>query len=299
MTAPVVAISPAVSADFPAACRTLFADLPPSIRDQRTARTLDLLASGELNAAGLLVARSGKQIVGAALYELHPGNAAIAWPPGAVEPAIADQLANAVVERFRGAGVKQAQSLLNPAERERARPLERAGFQFVTQLAFFARVVTGQPVPDTSTQLVITPVAGPDTRFAQVLLATYEGTLDCPELNGVRSGDEILAGYEAKADRTDWFLVSTDGEPIGVVMFAPGPQLDMLDLSYVGLVPAARRKGYGRELVRFALRHAALSAAEWLVLSVDVRNEPALRLYHAHGFRECDLQDVFLWRPDR
>lgn len=292
-------VTPSKPTEFPEACRALFADLPPSIRDQRTARTLDLLASGELSESGLLVARLNGVIVGAALYEVHPGNAAIAWPPGADDPAVAAQLAGAVVERLRAAGVKQAQVLLNPAERIRASPLERAGFRFVTQLAFLARPVASESLPQSASGLVMTPVVGPEPRFVQTLLATYVGTLDCPELNGARSGEEILAGHEAKADRSDWFLVSVNEEPIGVVMFAPGPQIDMLDLSYVGLVPAARRKGYGRELVEFALRHAAQTGAAWLGLSVDVRNEPALRLYRAQGFRECDLQDVFLWCPDR
>jgi ribosomal protein S18 acetylase RimI-like enzyme len=292
-------ISPAAVAEYPDACRALFADLPASVRDPRSARALELLTSGELSASGLLVARDGAQMSGAALYELHPGNAAIAWPPGANDPAVAERLANAVVERLRAAGVKQAQVLLSAAERDRARPLEAAGFRHVTQLAFLARAVAGQAPPDEPTRLTLTPVAGPEPRFARALLATYEGTLDCPELNGARTGDEILAGYGAKEERPDWFLASADGGPVGVVMFAPGPQPDMLDLSYVGLVPAARRKGYGRELVRFAVRHALLSAADWLVLSVDVRNGPARQLYRAHAFRECGLQDVFLWRPGR
>ena len=31
-----------------------------------------------------------------------------------------------------------------------------------------------------------------------------------------------------------------------------------------------------------------------VTLSVDARNDPALRLYHRHGFRMLDRKDVYL-----
>jgi ribosomal protein S18 acetylase RimI-like enzyme len=70
------------------------------------------------------------------------------------------------------------------------------------------------------------------------------------------------------------------------------------ELAYLGLVPAARGRGLGRPLVRFALGRAEAAAAEWVTLSADVRNDPALKLYRAHGFREYDRQHVYLWPPE-
>jgi mycothiol synthase len=298
------AVSPATPAERPDACRALFVHLPAPDRDRRADRALELFASGEFDPSGLLAARTGGRVVGAVLIQLHPGAAAAVWPPG-VEPGhdrggVADVLARAAADRLREAGVKQAQALLPPAERDRARPLEAAGFRHITRLSFLCRPVpaAGGPPPfdPDRSPLRFTPAAGAPPAFAATLMATYEGTLDCPELNGGRTAAEILAGYRAAAaDPPDWSLAAAGGEPVGVVLLAPGPRPGVAELSYLGLAPAARGRGLGRELVRFALGRAAASAAEWLTLSVDVRNEPALRLYRALGFREYDLQDVFLW----
>ena len=293
-------VSPADLSDRPAGGRALFAHLPTPDRDRRAARALDLLASGEFVPAGLLVARSAGRVVGAALTQLHPGSAAVAWPPeaepGPERDTAVESLAWAAAERLRAAGVKQAQALLPPADRDRARPLEAVGFRHVTRLVFLCRPVAPTAFDAERSPLRFTPAGGP--AFADTLSATYEGTLDCPELNGTRTPDEVLAGYRAAAgDPPDWWLASAQAEPAGVLMLAPGPQPGVVELSYLGLVPAVRGRGLGRELVRFALTRAAASAAEWLTLSADVRNEPALRVYRAHGFREYDLQDVFLWHP--
>lgn len=295
-TGPVVCA--ADPADRPAACRALFARHPD--RDRRAARALDLLSSGEFDPGGLLVARSAGRVVGAALTQLHPGSAAVAWPPEA-EPgpgrdAAVAALARGVADRLRAAGVKQAQALLPPADRDRARPLEAVGFRHVTRLTFLCRpVAPPAPGPD---RPALRFASATDPAFADTLFATYDGTLDCPELNGTRTPDEVLAGYRsAAADPPDWWLASAGHGPAGVLLLAPGPRPGVLELSYLGLVPSARGRGLGRELVRFALERAAASAAEWLTLSADVRNEPALRVYRAHGFREYDLQDVFLWHP--
>jgi ribosomal protein S18 acetylase RimI-like enzyme len=288
---PGLAIVPAAPSDLPAACRALFPD--PAQAD----RLLALFAAGEFDPAGLLTARVGGQLVGSALYQLHPGHAAVAWPPGADQPGVADTLALAVVERFRSAGVKQAQCLLRPTDRPLAGPLERAGFRPITELTFLCRPVGAADATATGSWLRFDPVAEPTPAFATALSATYDGTLDCPELNGTRTIDEILAGYQARADRPDWWLAADGGEPVGVVILSPGPRPGIAELSYLGLVPAVRGRGLGRDLLRFALARAAASAAEWLSLSADVRNEPALRLYRAWGFREYDRQHVLLWSP--
>ncbi|HET6573739.1 MAG TPA: GNAT family N-acetyltransferase [Fimbriiglobus sp.] len=298
--APGPVVRTADPADRPAACRALFAYRPEPERDRRAARALHLLNSGEFDPDGLLVAWADGRVVGAALAQHHPGSAAVAWPPGA-EPGpgqdvIVAALARAVADRLHAAGVKQAQALLPPADRDRARPLEAVGFRHITRLTFLCRPVPAGGFDADGSPLRFTPADGP--AFADTLFATYDGTLDCPELNGTRTPDEVLAGYRAAAaDPPDWWLASDGPGPAGVVLLAPGPRPGVVELSYLGLVPSARGRGLGRELVRHALARAAASAAEWLTLSADVRNEPALRVYRAHGFREYDLQDVFLWHP--
>ena len=56
------------------------------------------------------------------------------------------------------------------------------------------------------------------------------------------------------------------------------------DVSYVGVVPAARRRGVGAELVVKALWEAKAAGILQVSLAVDARNEPARRLYRRLGF---------------
>lgn len=292
--------------DWPAAVRGLFAHAPEPERTSCVARIIGQFESGGLDASGLLVARSGGRVVGAGFAQKLPGNTAAAWPPWAVEEPIADALAEAVANRIRGFDVKVAHAFGRGAERGRFAALERVGFRRVTELTFLSRPIpglAGLPAFDAAVcPLKFTPVPGPTPAFATALLATYEGTLDCPELNGTRTGDEVLAGYVSGAARgnelPDWFLISRGGEGVGVLMFGPANRTATAELSYVGLIPSLRGLGLGGEILRFALRHAASVGAEWITLSVDTRNLPAIRLYERHAFRSFDVQDVYLWKPE-
>jgi len=73
-------------------------------------------------------------------------------------------------------------------------------------------------IDDEDADVSFVPDAGSE-RFATVLMATYENSLDCPELSGLRPVDEILTGYRADA-RTppDWFRVESSGVDVGVLM---------------------------------------------------------------------------------
>ena len=91
-----------------------------------------------------------------------------------------------------------------------------------------------------------------------------------------------------------WSLARDGGAAVGVVMLARGEAPAAADVSYLGLVPAVRGRGLGKGLVRFALARAAALGFRTLTLSVDVRNDPAVRLYRGHGFRVYDWRDVYL-----
>jgi ribosomal protein S18 acetylase RimI-like enzyme len=70
------------------------------------------------------------------------------------------------------------------------------------------------------------------------------------------------------------------------------PQL--LELVYMGLVPAGRGRGLGRELVRFAQMLASEANCEELTVAVDARNAPALAIYQRAGLVEFDRRRVLL-----
>src|SRR5438067_2423990 len=53
--------------------------------------------------------------------------------------------------------------------------------------------------------------------FHKTLQFTYDGSLDCPELNGVRTIEEVVAGHIAQGqfDPDRWWLAWLENQPAG------------------------------------------------------------------------------------
>jgi GNAT superfamily N-acetyltransferase len=277
-----VVVGRADEAERAAACRWLYAD-------GRAARCADLLAAGDLDPAGLFVARS-PAVCGAALVESLPGGVGLAWAVRATSAGVEDALAAAACGWLRGRGVAACQAFAAADELPALAPLVRAGFRRVTRLVQMRR--DPAPLPPESSRLDVRPVEPRDRdEFARTLLATYTDSLDCPELNVVRSAADALAGVRRGGVAPEWWLLARhDGRPAGVVAFGDDPAPGVVELAYFGLVPEARGRGLGGEL----LWHALAAAGVAVQLSVDARNGPALRLYRRFGFAERDRREAFL-----
>jgi mycothiol synthase len=316
-----VIVSPASVAEWPTAGRILFAAGEDPGR--ATAKFLALIASGDIDPSGVFVARGRNGVYGAMLAQPFAGGQAAVWPPVVTDEPDREQiehaLAVAALGWLRASGVKVAQAVLHPGERG-VPALLRAGFVRVTELAFLCwetssffsvcgkrgqrgeNMTFGQSVfaPHREKQqqpsFSITPYSSANaSAFADTLLASYDGTLDCPELNGTRSADEIIAGYRetTPGGPREWFLAYVDNSPVAVLLLS-GPPTGAWTLTYLGVVPFVRGQGIGRSLTRFAMSRAAAASAPGMTLNVDVRNEPARRLYAAEGFVEYDRREVYL-----
>jgi ribosomal protein S18 acetylase RimI-like enzyme len=297
-----VSVSAASPAEWPAAGRVLFAGGDPGAG---TARFLEFIAAGLIDPGGVFVARDRGGVCGAMLVQPFAGALGTAWPPavpaGPGRELVEDALAAAALGWLWAGGAKVVQALLRPAE-PGGSALLRAGFDRVTELAFLA--VDLPPLPPQSRgerepndpALTLEPYSPANAAaFAGVLMASYDGTLDCPELNGTRSADEVVAGYRdaGPGGTREWFLASTGSVPVGVLMLT-APPAGAWVLTYLGVVPAARGRGAGRALTRTAVGRAAAAGAPGSSLNVDVRNEPARRLYAGEGFAEYDRREVYL-----
>jgi GNAT superfamily N-acetyltransferase len=132
--------------------------------------------------------------------------------------------------------------------------------------------------------------------FQATLLASYEDTLDCPELNDARTADDIMAGYRAMPGcRPDcWWLAWHQGRPAGVLLLTEHGSPAQWDLTYLGVVRAARGCGVGRALTQKALDAAHAAGALQMTLTLDARNGPAERLYRDCGFEAFDQRQVYL-----
>jgi ribosomal protein S18 acetylase RimI-like enzyme len=281
-----------MSAVSPAAPHELFPALRLLFGDQ-----FDPVPTG-LDPSGLFVARAGERVCGAILAQTLPGALGTVCPPLAPAAEVEDSLTRAACDWLRGRGAKVAQAFASPEERHLVAPLERHGFRHVTQLVFLRREIEQPPGRTGSCDLLagIPPRPGERDRFAAALLATNEESLDCPELNGTRTPEELLAGFAPVRGTASWqFHPDTDGNIVGVSQVERDD--GVLTIAYLGVVPAARGRGNGGRILRRILSEAVgcgggkVTAVE---VSADVRNEPALRLYRRHDFIETDRREVFL-----
>ena len=77
-------------------------------------------------------------------------------------------------------------------------------------------------------------------------------------------------------------------------MLTEMPETGDWEVAYMGVVPEARRYGFGREMLLHALCEARAADAPTVTLSVDVRNQPAWKLYRSLGFEPYDQRVVYL-----
>lgn len=284
-------ISPASAAETADALNLLFQT------PERAGPYLAALGGGERDPLGLFVARNeAGQVCGAVLAQPLRGGLAVAWPPRAESPDAEDALVRSAADWLRRSGAKVCQAFATDEELPDLGPLVRNGFVRTTELIFLRRpLVADEVLPEPKHPIVFEPDSPPFTdRFRTALIETHQRSMDCPELGGDRTDDELLASYSEWGAGNEWFLAVDRDVVLGVVLFAPGTGPDELELSYLGVVPLFRQCGYGGELLDFAIAAATLSKVKGLSVTVDARNEPGLKLYTRRGFTETMRQSVFL-----
>jgi len=299
-------VRPARADDLMPAFRLMFQRHSVEEREARIANALYLLTCGELEQEGVLVAAGAKGLVGALVGVPLRGASGLVWPPQTLAGRRQRQVEDALVQQanywLRQRGTKVVQALLAPDEGRLADPLLRNGFVRVTSLRYMglavgSRSAAAEPIVPVMPDLTFVSYdEGVASRFEQTLLRSYENTLDCPELNGVRHLHEIMEGHKAQGlhDPGHWWLAEESGQPAGVLLMADVPDLGGWDLSYLGVVPEARGRGIGRALARKAIAETRAAGVERLTLAVDGRNHPALHLYASLGFEVTEEREVYL-----
>jgi ribosomal protein S18 acetylase RimI-like enzyme len=297
-----IRVETARTEDLGPAFRLIFRHVPDAERELRVANALDLVQRGELDRGGIKVVRGEQGLAGALISAPVAGAGGIIWPPAVAAPlhreAVEDRLVGEALHWLQGQGAKLAQCLLSEPEVAMGDSLVRNGFARVTDLWYTRHVLTGIDARAPTETLTLETYAECDRGvFQQTLLRSYEGTRDCPEVNGIRTIEEVIAGHKNQGtyDPDLWWLARVRGTPAGVMLLTEMVEWRGWDLIYLGVVPEQRRRGVGRELTEYALRAARAAGQRQLTLSVDVRNEPAWNLYHSLGFEAYERRTVFLW----
>ncbi|HLW68859.1 MAG TPA: GNAT family N-acetyltransferase [Gemmataceae bacterium] len=289
-------------ADFVPALEILFQRLPDAEAYSRTAKALQILRGKGRETPRLLLAEEDDDIAGVMLVQALVGGTGIVWPPQLAPEArdrraLEDALVQHALDWLRQNGAKLAQAVLFEDELICAAALERNGFTHPTQLWYLRHELELPPEllcePES---LTFQSYADCDRAlFQQTLWRSYEQTHDFPEVSGRRTIEEVVRGLQAVGYHPEhWWLAWSKQVPVGVLILSALPEADGWEISYVGVVPSARRRGIGRELVRKALFETKAMGGHEVVLSVDARNEPALKLYEKLGFEVFERREVFL-----
>jgi mycothiol synthase len=301
----VYAIDQARADEWVPALHLAYRHLPDEQRRVRVIHAMHLIDAGELDPRGLLVARAGGTLVGVQVCVPLGGATCLFWPPETrpehAATGLADRLVQAGLTLARGLGCRLAQTLLPPAEADRAATLVRHDFVRVTRLLYLHHDLVESSAPAVASELHFEPyLPAHEAAFRATLGRTYEGTLDCPELNGIRTVDEILAGYRGTPPYRPelWRLARAGDVPAGLVIVTELPETGGWEVSYLGVIPEFRRRGVGRGLVAHVVAAGREHAAGQLLVAVDERNSPARRLYAGAGFLPGEVREVYLRRLD-
>ena len=289
-------VSPVGPGELLPAARLLFATASEADREPRANRFAELVTTGEIDPAGLLLAKRHGTPVGTAVVQRLPGGSAVVVPPSPEGGPASDTLASAIDSFLRAGPSVIAHVFLDPPEVSKADPLLAHGFAPAATITHMLRDL--DHLPPTARGLTFEPSHRHPELFGQTLLATYTASLDVPEANTDRPAEDILAGYRlGQPDVPHWWLAHDEnGEAVGVLLLTPPRFAPTWEVGYLGVVPAARGRGFAAELVRFGLHTLAEMGVKHVTLSVDARNEPALGVYRRLGFTMYHEQRVFLWR---
>ena len=295
---------PCPVADRPRALAVFFRRMPEILRPRLVADALAEAEHGTIDLSGLWIAARNGRIVGVLLTHALAGRAVAVWPPEVVpiwrRRSVAVALLRLALDDVARRGFRVAQSLIDRGSPRSARvDLARGGMPRITHLSYMAR--------PTAAHLPISPTVprfrwacyGPETdpEFRRVLASTYVGSLDMPELEGVRSLDDVIAGHRAagRFDPSRWRLghLPEDPDSAAIVLLTAQPERGSWEVAYLGLTPRARGRGLGRMALIQALDLARPHVAR-LELAVDSRNKPAFKLYRRAGFHPFDRKGVHL-----
>jgi mycothiol synthase len=136
-------------------------------------------------------------------------------------------------------------------------------------------------------------------RFVQLIEQTYQGSLDCAYLNGIRTGDEAIVSHKLSGEfHPDcWSLYTVEGHDAGVAMLNDHPDQDAVELVYIGVAPHARGQGLGRRMLQDCIRDAVGRGRAVMFLAVDCENRFANALYGEFQFAELARRRVMLRHP--
>lgn len=263
----------------------------------------DVIQRGEGRSLLLLVAHQSGRLRGACFTQLLAGRSAVVAMPQTTssDPGerahLSDRLLSQLETELQAAGMHLAQVLLPYQDSAGSAVLAQAGFSHSSDLLYL--FCTPESYPDAPLPLpfeLTTWNPAEESRLIRIVDETYVGSLDCPQIDGLRATADVLRGYRTTGELRPelWQIVRHNHTDVGCLILALHPAGPHLELVYLGLVPAVRGQGWGLDLTGHALWLARQAGAQRVVLAVDATNEPAVRMYVAAGFSAWDRRQLWI-----
>jgi mycothiol synthase len=261
-----------------------------------------------LERENIVVATEESKLLGAILARAGEGSVGWIWPPTLTtevlqEPRrmdLSQELLRGAIGHLTDLKVRLIHALLDPGDAALAL-FEECGFRAIAEIIQMERAIdpTNANEPLRGRLEMRRATAAAESEFERVVEGTYIDSLDCPELDGIRTVSEVLEGYRGVDESREvrWFVARAHGEAIGCLLLERVAGCGVCSLQYMGVLPRWRGRGFGRELVGWALREAAQWGMEVIHLAVDTRNAPARALYVEFGFREARRKSVLIIAP--
>ena len=178
-----------------------------------------------------------------------------------------------------------------------------AGMQRVAPLRYLSASLNNRDAR--ASQVTLRPWCVLASTAAQSLIEQVQvDSLDSPLVCKALGSAELLQGFYRQSPEADrhWFAVYSspyDPQPIGVLLMVPRHAQGVVEVLLMGLIPARRGQGLGRELLQAAFDYTAQTGATRLALSVDATNTPARCLYENAGFHCYHSEDIYAWTYPR
>ncbi len=285
-------IRPAADNEIEAAIRVILANAAGFGGEAQFRDFVRLARTSTSAAGGLWMAVRGNQIQSAILPLVSPGRTVLLFvPPYRKDPSFAHAthlVINAACDAAAASGIQIAQVLSEVHDEGIIATLSPAGFTKLAELMYMHSPVRKgrEDAPLPTGMGWKTYCAANHNVFAQTILASYQDSLDCPALNGVRNIEDVINGHRATGEFSPqlWRVLHHNDVPLGVVLLSGVPRSDAIELVYLGLTPQARGRGIADLILRHAQALVSASPYARLSLAVDAANTPALKLYWRHGF---------------
>ncbi|CAN5506633.1 hypothetical protein BH09PLA1_BH09PLA1_19990 [soil metagenome] len=207
-------------------------------------------------------------------------------------------ISQAICLEYAQRDIHLAQLLLDPDHRAVRDAYLASGFTELAELVYLRRAVrSSMEAPALPPQYELRSYSPEcEQQFLDAIRSTYENSLDCPGLNGIREMRDVFDGHRATGEFSPhlWHIVVEQDHPRAVLLLNRSVHSDAMELVYIGISPAARGKGLGDALMRLAMHLTARDGKAELTLAVDSRNVPAMKLYFRHGMKRIGSRTALI-----